>query len=249
MSWCVICLCGIFAAKTSRALPKQCSITVDNVLKKLKEIINTSPRLKALAHRLLVPVNDYRPRWWVRRLWTPLRHQRSSGTIIRRSARLDVFPFNKFVVGKNSLIEDFSVINNAVGDVIIGDRTLLGISSVIIGPVRLGNNILIAQNVVLSAFNHNFDNVTKPIVDQAYSTKPIVVEDGVWIGANVVVLVGVHIGKNAILAAGSVVTKDVPPFTIVAGNPARVIKAYDFEEAAWSRTGLEASFAAHDGFK
>lgn len=202
-------------------------------MRTLKEIINASPRLKAIAHCLLIPANDYRPRWWVRNLRNPLRHRRGKGTVVRSSARLDIFPYNKFEVGRNCLIEDFSVINNAVGDVRIGDRTLLGISSVIIGPVRLGNNILIAQNVVLSAFNHNYENVTRPIVEQDYSTQPIVVEDGVWIGANVVVLVGVQIGKNAIVAAGSVVTKDVPPFTIVAGNPARIIKAYDFEEKSW----------------
>ena len=201
----------------------------------LREKVAASPRLKALAHWLLMPTNEYRPRWWVRNLWNPFKHRRGSGTIIRSRTRLDVFPYNHFDIGKNSLIEDFTTINNAVGDVIIGDRTLVGISNVIIGPVKLGNNILLAQNVVLSGLNHSFDNINIPIVDQDYTTNPIIIDDGVWIGANVVVVAGIRIGRNAVVAAGSVVTKDVLAYTTVGGNPARVLKTYNFETKAWER--------------
>ena len=133
------------------------------------------------------------------------------------------------------MIEDFAVINNAIGPVIIGERTLIGISSVIIGPVTLGNDILIAQNVVLSGQNHGYEDVNLPISKQEDIVKEIVLEDEVWLGANVVVVAGVRIGKHAVVAAGSIVTKDVPAFSIVAGNPAKVIRLYNPKTEDWER--------------
>jgi acetyltransferase-like isoleucine patch superfamily enzyme len=179
----------------------------------LKDRIKGNPTLTSLARWLLMPANEYRPRWWVRLFWNRLKHKRGYG----------------------SVIEDFCTVNNAVGDVIIGNRTLIGMSNVIIGPVTLGNHILFAQNVVLSALNHNFEDVTKPIADQGFSTKPITVDDGVWIGANAVVVPGIHIGRNAVIAAGSVVTKDVAPYTVVVGNPARPMKQYNFDTQQWEK--------------
>jgi len=70
---------------------------------------------------------------------------------------------------------------------------------------------------------------------QGVSTAPIVIEDEAWIGANVVVLAGVTIGKHCIIAAGSVVTKDVPPYSVAVGNPARVLKKYNPETKNWEK--------------
>jgi len=142
-------------------------------------------------------------------------------------------PYNDFQIGANCLIEDFATINNAVGDVAIGDRTLIGLSSVVIGPVTMGSDILLAQHVVLSGLNHNFQDTTIPIKDQGVNMEPIIVEDGVWIGANAVITSGIRIGKNSVVAGGSVVTKDVPAFCVVAGNPARIQKQYDPESEEW----------------
>jgi len=201
----------------------------------LKEKIKASPFLTNLSHLLLKPRNQYRPRWWVRNLWNPFRHKHGKNSVVCRQVRMDVMPFNQFELGEKSLIEDFAIINNAVGDVFIGDRTLVGLSSVIIGPVRLGNDILIAQHVVLSALNHNYEDVSLPIKDQGVNMQEIVVEDEVWIGANAVVTAGTRIGKHAIVAGGSVVTKDVPPYTIVGGNPARILKRYNFDSKEWEK--------------
>ncbi|MEO1516292.1 MAG: acyltransferase [Bacteroidota bacterium] len=203
----------------------------------LKDNIKSSSTLKSLAHFLLKPRNQYRPRWWIRVFVNPWYHKRGKNSVVGRWARMDVMPYNKFEMGEKSLIEDYAVINNAVGDVFIGDRTLIGISSVVIGPVSLGNDILLAQNVVLSALNHSYEDIGRSIRDQKETTRTIRVEDEVWIGANTVVTSGVTIGKHAVVAGGSVVTKDVPPYTIVAGNPARVIKAYDFEKKTWVKAG------------
>ncbi len=200
-----------------------------------KEKFKNDNRLKKLAHFLLFPTHDFRPRWWIRKLWNPFAGHIGKGTIIRRKVRLDNLPFNKFFVGDNTLIEDFSVVNNQVGDVVIGNRSLIGISSVIIGPVTIGDDVMLAQNVVLSGLNHNYSRVDIPIKDQNINTSDIVVEDAVWIGANAVVVPGVRIGKHSVIAAASVVTSNVPPFSIVAGNPARVLKRYNFETKEWER--------------
>ncbi len=199
----------------------------------IKEKIKASPLLKDAVMWTLQPTGEYRPRWWVRNLLNPVVHKVSSRAVIRRRIRLDVFPFKKFVVGDGCIIEDFTLIANAVGDVIMGKKVLIGAGSKITGPVTFGDNILLAQNVVMSGLNHNFDDITLPIVQQGFSVKEIRVDDGVWIGAGAIITAGVHIGKNAVVGAGSVVTKDVPAYSVVVGNPARIVKQYDFQLKTW----------------
>ena len=148
---------------------------------------------------------------------------------------MDVVPWNKFELGIDSTIEDFSAINNGVGPVIIGDRTKIGLSNTIIGPVTIGNDVRLAQNITLSGLNHNYEDVSLPIHVQGVSTAPIVVEDDCWIGANVVAVAGVTIGKHSIVAAGSIVTKNIPPYSVAVGNPARVIKTYNPETKTWEK--------------
>jgi acetyltransferase-like isoleucine patch superfamily enzyme len=189
--------------------------------------------LKALVLKVLRPDNQYRPRWIVRVFINPFVHKRGWGSVINRYARLDVMPFHIFNLGAGSVIEDFACINNQVGDVVIGNRTLVGLSDVVIGPVVIGDDVLLAQHVVISALNHNYQDVTKPIRLQGYTTAQIVIQNGVWIGANSVVAPGVTIGQNSVIGAGSVVTKDVPPFSVALGNPARVLKTFSADQAQW----------------
>ena len=148
---------------------------------------------------------------------------------------MDVLPFRPFELGEGSTIESFSVINNGMGEVLIGRNSLIGLSNVVIGPVHIGNNVILAQHVVLSGLNHGFQDPEIPIVDQPCSTGLIRVMDDSWIGANVVVTAGVTIGKHAVVAGGSVVTKDVPDYTVVAGNPARIIKQYNPGTGNWEK--------------
>jgi len=117
----------------------------------------------------------------------------------------------------------------------IGKNTLIGLSNSLTGPLSIGDDVMFAQNVALSGLNHGFSDITIPIRQQECTTNAIVVGNNVWIGANAVVTLGVHIGENSIVAAGSVVTKNVPPYTIVAGNPARTMKQYNFETEEWER--------------
>ncbi|NJN34554.1 MAG: acyltransferase [Saprospiraceae bacterium] len=200
-----------------------------------KERIKSSESLKKTALWLLQPKNEYRPRWWVRAILNRFVHKRSRKAIIRWQTRLDLFPFKKFEIGSYSIVEDYVMLANACGDLIIGEKVLIGLGSKITGPVTFGNNILVAQNVLMSGLNHDFDDVTKPIVAQGFSVKEIIVEDGVWIGGGAIITAGVTIGKNAVVGAGSVVTKDVAPFTVVVGNPAKVVKRYNFETNTWDK--------------
>ena len=148
---------------------------------------------------------------------------------------MDLMPFNNFVLGRDSTIEDFSTVNNGVGDVVIGERTRIGMSNVLIGPINIGNDVMFAQNVVLSGLNHGYEDVNLPPSMQKVKTKTIIVKDEVWIGANAVVTAGVTIGKHSIVAAGCVVVKDVPSYSIVGGNPGRILKQYNPETKAWER--------------
>lgn len=205
----------------------------------LKSKIKDNPLLSKMIHFMLKPRGQYRPRWWVRWLWNPFVHKKGRRTSISWRARMDLMPYNQFEIGSDCLIEDGATVNNAVGDVFIGDRNLIGISSVLIGPVKMGNDILIAQNVVLSGLNHTFENPNIPIKDQGVTTHCITIEDGVWIGANAVIIPGVTIGQNSVVAGGAVVTKDVPPFTVVAGNPAKIVKQYCNDSKSWKKKQKE----------
>jgi len=185
---------------------------------------------------MLIPKDEARPRFWVKIFVNPFFHSVAGNSIIRRRTRIDVLPFNKFTLGHKSVIEDFSTINNGVGDVIIGDHTLIGMGNVVIGPVIIGNNVILAQNVVLSGLNHEYQDIILPISKQPVTMKQIRIEDDCWIASNSVITAGVTIGKHSVVGAGSVVTKDVPPFCIVAGNPARVIKSFNEHTMQWDKT-------------
>lgn len=201
----------------------------------LKEKIKASPLLTKLSIWALTPKNQARPRFWVRVFLNPIIHKKGKGASIRRKTRIDIMPWNKFYLGRDSTIEDFATINNGVGDLIIGDRTRIGLGNTLIGPITIGNDVIFAQNIVLSGLNHGYEDITMSIHDQKVTTAEIRIEDEAWIGANAVVVAGVTIGKHSIVAAGSVVTKDVPPYSIVAGNPAKLIKQYNSKSKKWEK--------------
>ena len=201
----------------------------------VKDFLKKNNGIKKLVHKCIYPTNDPRPRWWIRHIVNPFTSHIGKGAIIRSRARLDIVPFMSFHVGENSMIEDFTTVNNNVGNIFIGDFTLIGLSNTLIGPVHIGNHAMFAQNVVLSGMNHSYQDISIASRYQPCTTSTIVIEDEVWIGANAVITAGVTIGKHSVVAAGSVVTKDVPPYSVVVGNPARVIKQYDPSSADWKK--------------
>ena len=182
-----------------------------------------NPKFKKFIDWVIMNQVETRPRWFMR-LLAPLYQHRGKHSVIHRSARMDTPPYRIFSLGDYSVIESFACINNAVGDVIIGDHTRIGLHNTIIGPVDIGSHVNLAQGITVSALNHNFSDTNKRIDEQGVSTNQVTIEDDVWIGANAVILPGVTIGEHCVVAAGAVVTKDVPPHSLVAGVPAKVIK-------------------------
>lgn len=195
--------------------------------------IKSNETLKKIALRLLIPDHQYKPRLWVKWFLNPFKHKRERGSVIQRRTRMDLFPFNDFQIGKGSIIEDFATVNNGVGDVKIGKGTIIGMGCVVIGPVSIGNDVMLAQNIVVSGLNHGYKDVSVSPAKQKVICNPITILDDVWIGANAVITAGVTLGKHCIIGAGSVVTKNVPEYSIAVGNPAKVVKQYNFKTAQW----------------
>jgi len=189
----------------------------------LRQNMKASPRLKRWLDYIVMNQRDARPRWYIR-LLAPLYQHRGRGSKIYHSVRIDTPPYRRFWLGRQSVVESYCCINNAVGDVTIGDYTRIGIHCTVIGPVCIGNHVNLAQGITVTALNHIFKDSSRRIDEQGVSTKPVVIGDDVWIGANAVILPGVTIGSHCVVAAGAVVTKDVPNHTLVGGIPAKVIK-------------------------
>ncbi|HJV64112.1 MAG TPA: DapH/DapD/GlmU-related protein [Geomonas sp.] len=111
-------------------------------------------------------------------------------------------------------------------------------NSVIIGPgacfwsthshITIGNKVMFGPNVTIMGGNHNTSAIGRYMFDvhekEASDDQPVNIEDDVWVGAGVIILKGVTVGRGSIIAAGAVVTKNIPPYSIVAGTPARVLK-------------------------
>lgn len=124
--------------------------------------------------------------------------------------------------GRNVNIDKNATINTHI---YIGDNSGIGENARIQGELHIGNNVMMGAECIVYTKNHAFSNLDTPMMYQGYlETKPVYIEDDVWIGGRVIILPGRRIGKGAIVGAGSVVTKDVPDYAIVGGNPAKVLK-------------------------
>jgi acetyltransferase-like isoleucine patch superfamily enzyme len=95
------------------------------------------------------------------------------------------------------------------------------------GGVEIGDRVYTSPFTQIIAVNHVFDDPTMPFIEQGITAEGIVIEDDVWLGAGAVITDGVRVGKGAVVAAGAVVTKDVPPHTVVGGVPAKPIRTID----------------------
>jgi maltose O-acetyltransferase len=126
--------------------------------------------------------------------------------------------------GKNINIEKGAYFGSG-WEIEIGDNSGLGVNCNVPFNLKIGNDVMMGPDVFIIGENHDFDDINISMRLQGYKeSKPICIEDDVWIGARVIILPGVRIEKGAIIGAGSVVTKDIPPYAICAGNPARVIR-------------------------
>lgn len=202
----------------------------------MRDKIKKHPRLKHLLIGLISSHKHPRPRLWVRWLVNPFVHKKGRGASVRsRGSRHDLFPWHRFEVGKGALVEQFTVLNNGAGDILIGAGARVGIGSVVIGPVRMGERAGLGQHVFVAGFNHGYADPTCDSNTQPLVVREVVIGPESHIGANSVVVAGVHIGERVQIGAGSVVTKDIPSYCVAAGNPARIIKRYDFRRRRWVR--------------
>lgn len=141
--------------------------------------------------------------------------------------------FQKNIVSGKKVTFGRGTVFWAPNQIRIGNNVYIGKYCTIQADIEIGNNILIGNNVgLIGKYDHDYSNVGKNIKDAPWigdsdynfkgKGQKIIIGDDTWIGFGAVVFTGVSIGKGSIVAAGSIVTKDVPPYTIVAGNPARV---------------------------
>jgi acetyltransferase-like isoleucine patch superfamily enzyme len=136
-----------------------------------------------------------------------------ANTIVMHGAVLHVYNFRSLpnsgiTIGRDSLIGEYSVIRGQ-------------------GGVSIGDRVYTSPFTQIIAVNHVFHDPERPFVEQGITAEGIVIEDDVWLGAGAVITDGVRVGKGAVVAAGAVVTKDVPPHTVVGGVPAKIIKEID----------------------
>lgn len=134
-------------------------------------------------------------------------------------------PGSKLIVHNHARLDQGTHIQVMGGTLEIGKRTYIGPYTCMAGPgdIRIGEDCLIASGVGIYANNHNFDDPTRRINQQGSSCKGIVIEDDCWLGSGARVLDGVTIGQGSIIGAGAVVTKDIPPYSVAVGVPAKVI--------------------------
>lgn len=150
-----------------------------------------------------------------------------NGTTILNNSRLSVYgnDSNKanITIGNNSYIGfGFSALASSKANITIED------------------NVLFASNVIVTNENHGMDpESTVPYMDQELTANDVFIGEGSWIGEKVCILSGVSIGKKCIIGAGSVVTKSIPSYSIAAGNPAKVLKVYNFESKRWEKYNEE----------
>ncbi len=131
------------------------------------------------------------------------------------------------LVGHNS-IGAYTVIQGS-GILTLGERSFVGGFCVLGTNARIdiGCDVMIAPAVTIRDTDHGMEDISRPMLQQGICTAQVVIEDDVWIGHGATVLKGVRIGHGAVVAAGAVVTKDVPPYAIVGGIPARILRMRD----------------------
>lgn len=131
-----------------------------------------------------------------------------------------------FSIGRNSIIECTGVLRELGEKLTIGKNVGIAANAFISmrGPVTIGNDCIFGPNVKIHAENHIFDKIDIPIRMQGATRKGIEIGDDCWIGSNVTILDGVKIGKGCVIAAGAVINKDIPDYSIAGGVPAKIIK-------------------------
>lgn len=147
-------------------------------------------------------------------------------------------------IGPGTVVGDDCWLNVVTRDeevrLVIGATVLIGRQGMLSTAVRLeiGSHCVLAPRVYVSDVDHAFERLDLPIIEQGVVAHgPVTVEENCWLGVNVVVTGSLTVGRGSVVAANSVVLDDVPPFSVVAGTPARVVRMYDPAAGRWRRVG------------
>jgi len=173
---------------------------------------------------------SWRQRLWLR--WGRYLATRHRGVHLDRTCRVHpearIDPRGEQLrIGAHSSIAPRAVIQGAVT---IGDNSSVQLDTIIVGygaagRITIGDHVRIAPQVMMIAANHVFADTSIPIGTQGLAPAPITIEDDCWIAGKVMITAGVTIGRGSVIGAGAVVTKDIPPWSIAVGAPARVIRS------------------------
>lgn len=187
--------------------------------------------LRALAYRAIMTLNG------TPAIEAGVRIAHADGVRLGKSVYLDQGVYlhalpNGITIGDNTFIMHHTMLHvfNFRGlpqaGITIGNNCFLGEYNVIRGQggVHIGNGVYTGPMVQMVAVNHVYQDANRPIREQGITAQGIVIEDDVWIGANATIVDGVTIGKDSIIGAGSVVTRDIPPYSIAVGTPAKPVK-------------------------
>lgn len=163
--------------------------------------------------------------WWVLRAVFPGRLA-ASGVNLFALGGLSLSEGGRLRLGKGNVFRGGYDVEAAGGSIEIGNGNYFNknVKFVSFSRIRIGDNCLVADGVHFYDHDHRVDDPRRPIREQGYVASPISMGNDVWIGARAIVLKGVTIGDGAVVAAGSVVTQDVPPYSVVGGVPAKVLK-------------------------
>ena len=172
------------------------------------------------------------------------------------SSRIIKFPFDvrgrKYIdfgrnltLGKNCRFEVYSDLmeQNENKKLVFGNNVTINdyVHITALGSVTVGNNVLMASHIYISDCQHgkyegkNSSNPDIPPMMREYQIEHVSIGDNVWIGEHVSILPGVSIGNGTVVGANSVVTRSVPPYCVVVGSPAKIVKKFDFEKQEWVR--------------
>ena len=168
-----------------------------------------------------------------RRLFWKIMLRADGGQIGKNFSCYSHVVFMQNTPGSIRIGDNFRVLRNCTlntienGQLEIGNNVYIGESTLIsaYSHIRIGNYVVMGQQNIIADLAHGFDRLDVPIRLQPWIGKPITIEDDVWIASNCVILPGVTVGKGSVIGAGSVVTKDVVPYSVMVGNPARLLKS------------------------
>jgi acetyltransferase-like isoleucine patch superfamily enzyme len=188
----------------------------------LKHFMKLSEFILYRMTTVLVQCRSFYCTWYLRSLGAEVGH----GLVMKKNAQFIIGAKTRIKIGKNLQVADGAKIYVEPDSCLtVGDGVFIGAQTTLIATfdLSIGSHSQIAHQVTITDNDHQFNDVSRPIVEQGFNKSKVIIEEDVWIGGHAVVLRGVRIGNHSVIGAGCVVTKEVPPYSVAVGNPARVI--------------------------